>query len=345
MKEYDGEQEGNKEDGEWVLSVHLFGKCHDLRLIGNQEWVNEGGDIDIDIHGLNVNGFLAYIRDADDLLNRQKKQKGDILEVITWKWRKRKKVGGENNKRQDLEVMLGGAQEGRYGDDGMKIVGLLGKLCEKQAQVVASDPLLMLVKGEIISDWYWNNVCEEINDWLEEFGSELLVNVLEPRIGSLLKGRLEGGQLYTPSYVAQVSVNGIEVLLISSTTLVFDPGGVKVFGGWDCKEGMRAYDKCLGLNTECWFKKDIPRLCIEKYLKMFCEDAKESGVSIVSLNFEHGKWKFDIWRWPNTKKKWEETCYGRWDSKRGPEFTWEREDYMKSKYPQLFADRADESAS
>ncbi|GJX04576.1 putative reverse transcriptase domain-containing protein [Tanacetum coccineum] len=35
----------------------------------------------------------------------------------------------------------------------------------------------------------------------------------------------------------------------------------------------------------------------------------------------------------------------RWNSKRGPEFTWEREDYMKSKYPQLFVDRADELAS
>ncbi|GKF98573.1 hypothetical protein Tco_0297356 [Tanacetum coccineum] len=35
----------------------------------------------------------------------------------------------------------------------------------------------------------------------------------------------------------------------------------------------------------------------------------------------------------------------RWNSKRGPEFTWEREDYMKSKYPQLFADRADTLAS
>ncbi|GJR92585.1 reverse transcriptase domain-containing protein [Tanacetum coccineum] len=35
----------------------------------------------------------------------------------------------------------------------------------------------------------------------------------------------------------------------------------------------------------------------------------------------------------------------RWNSKRGPEFTWEREDYMKSKYPQLFVERADESAS
>ncbi|GKE52930.1 putative reverse transcriptase domain-containing protein [Tanacetum coccineum] len=35
----------------------------------------------------------------------------------------------------------------------------------------------------------------------------------------------------------------------------------------------------------------------------------------------------------------------RWNSKRGPEFTWERDDYMKSKYPQLFADHADSLAS
>ncbi|GJU47340.1 hypothetical protein Tco_1204606 [Tanacetum coccineum] len=34
-----------------------------------------------------------------------------------------------------------------------------------------------------------------------------------------------------------------------------------------------------------------------------------------------------------------------WNSKRGPEFTWEPEDYMKSKYPQLFVDRAIEASS
>ncbi|GJZ60261.1 putative reverse transcriptase domain-containing protein [Tanacetum coccineum] len=34
-----------------------------------------------------------------------------------------------------------------------------------------------------------------------------------------------------------------------------------------------------------------------------------------------------------------------WNSKHGPEFTWEREDHMKSKYPQLFVDRAVEPAS
>ncbi|GJU24107.1 putative reverse transcriptase domain-containing protein [Tanacetum coccineum] len=35
----------------------------------------------------------------------------------------------------------------------------------------------------------------------------------------------------------------------------------------------------------------------------------------------------------------------RWNSKRGPEFTWEREDYKKSEYPQLFVDRAVEPTS
>ncbi|GJW69045.1 hypothetical protein Tco_0123469, partial [Tanacetum coccineum] len=35
----------------------------------------------------------------------------------------------------------------------------------------------------------------------------------------------------------------------------------------------------------------------------------------------------------------------RWNSKRGPKFTWEREEYMKSKYPQLFVDRVDDQTS
>ncbi|GKA39869.1 hypothetical protein Tco_0732462 [Tanacetum coccineum] len=58
-------------------------------------------------------------------------------------------------------------------------------------------------------------------------------------------------------------VNGIEVLLISSTTLVFDPGGVKVFGIWGCEEGMKASDKCFGLSTGGWSKEEVPRIWIE----------------------------------------------------------------------------------
>ncbi|GJY02330.1 reverse transcriptase domain-containing protein [Tanacetum coccineum] len=34
----------------------------------------------------------------------------------------------------------------------------------------------------------------------------------------------------------------------------------------------------------------------------------------------------------------------RWNSKRGPEYTWEREDYMRSKYPQLFVEQVYASA-
>ncbi|GKE46424.1 putative reverse transcriptase domain-containing protein [Tanacetum coccineum] len=35
----------------------------------------------------------------------------------------------------------------------------------------------------------------------------------------------------------------------------------------------------------------------------------------------------------------------RWNLKRGPEFTWEREDHMKSRYPQLFVAKSGESSS
>ncbi|PPS07665.1 hypothetical protein GOBAR_AA12983 [Gossypium barbadense] len=91
---------------------------------------------------------------------------------------------------------------------------------EKQAQhVVSEDPGLMLIQGEIISQSYWDSVAEEINERLQEcsqialaelaaqlyVGSELVASVLEPRLGTLVKGRLEGGQLYTPAYIARVS--------------------------------------------------------------------------------------------------------------------------------------------
>ncbi|CAN4119993.1 unnamed protein product [Withania somnifera] len=91
---------------------------------------------------------------------------------------------------------------------------------EKQAQyVVSHDSSLTLINGEIISNAYWDTAAEEINERLQEcsqisiaeiagqlqVGSELVVSILEPRLGTLVKGRLEGGQLYTPAYVARVS--------------------------------------------------------------------------------------------------------------------------------------------
>ncbi|CAI9105271.1 OLC1v1004161C1 [Oldenlandia corymbosa var. corymbosa] len=91
---------------------------------------------------------------------------------------------------------------------------------EKQAEhLVSNDPNLMLVNGEIITNSYWDGVAEEINERLQEcsqivlaeiaaqlqVGSELVLSILEPRVGTLIKGRLEGGQLYTPAYVARVN--------------------------------------------------------------------------------------------------------------------------------------------
>nr|GFB28399.1 putative reverse transcriptase domain-containing protein [Tanacetum cinerariifolium] len=35
----------------------------------------------------------------------------------------------------------------------------------------------------------------------------------------------------------------------------------------------------------------------------------------------------------------------RWNSKRGPEFTWEREDQFKQKYPHLFTNEASSSST
>uniref|UniRef100_A0ACD5ZQH3 Uncharacterized protein n=1 Tax=Avena sativa TaxID=4498 RepID=A0ACD5ZQH3_AVESA len=91
---------------------------------------------------------------------------------------------------------------------------------ERQAQkVVTDDPALMLINGEIMSQSYWDTVTEEINEKLQErsqialaeiaaqlhIGSELVINILEPRLGTIVKGRLEGGQLYTPAYVSRIT--------------------------------------------------------------------------------------------------------------------------------------------
>lgn len=72
---------------------------------------------------------------------------------------------------------------------------------EKQAQyVVSHDSSLMLINGEIISSTYWDTAAEEINERLQEcsqiaiaeiagqlqVGSELVVSILEPRLGTLV---------------------------------------------------------------------------------------------------------------------------------------------------------------
>ncbi|KAK8956841.1 hypothetical protein KSP39_PZI001253 [Platanthera zijinensis] len=91
---------------------------------------------------------------------------------------------------------------------------------EKEGQhIVCSNPGLMLVNGEIISELYWDGIGEEINEKLQEssqmslaeiaaqlhVGSELVLSVLEPRLGTIIKGRMESGQLFTPAYVSRIT--------------------------------------------------------------------------------------------------------------------------------------------
>ncbi|CAI8607744.1 unnamed protein product [Vicia faba] len=91
---------------------------------------------------------------------------------------------------------------------------------EKLAQSIITDHgELMLTQGEIVTESYWDSIAEEINERLQEcsqialtelaaqlnVGLDLIASVLEPRLGTIVKGRLKGGQLYTPAYVARVS--------------------------------------------------------------------------------------------------------------------------------------------
>ncbi|KAL2650835.1 hypothetical protein R1flu_018963 [Riccia fluitans] len=89
--------------------------------------------------------------------------------------------------------------------------------CERVAEkIVAEKPDLTFVQGEIVADSYWDTVAKEVNEALQEsgqvvvgelakrfnVGSELLTRVLESRIGKLIQGKLEAGQLYTPAHVS-----------------------------------------------------------------------------------------------------------------------------------------------
>lgn len=86
---------------------------------------------------------------------------------------------------------------------------------ERQAQkIVSDDSGLMLINGEIISQSYWDSVAEEINEKLQEcsqislaeiaaqlhIGSELVVSVLEPRLGTLVSGLFNFARYFFSSF-------------------------------------------------------------------------------------------------------------------------------------------------
>lgn len=92
--------------------------------------------------------------------------------------------------------------------------------CERQAgeAVAASGGELQLVQGELITVSYFDALAAEVADSLQEAGAlhigdiaqrtrlgvDLLVPVLQQRLGSVIPGKLEGGLLYTDTHIARI---------------------------------------------------------------------------------------------------------------------------------------------
>ncbi|EFJ45906.1 hypothetical protein VOLCADRAFT_105788 [Volvox carteri f. nagariensis] len=100
------------------------------------------------------------------------------------------------------------------------IVGVDYVHCERQASVIVSESggTVMEVQGELITTQYFDAIAAEINDQLHEAGqlnigelaaqyglaTEMVLNMVSMRLGSTITGRLEGGLLYTQSYLRAI---------------------------------------------------------------------------------------------------------------------------------------------
>ena len=93
--------------------------------------------------------------------------------------------------------------------------------CERQARALAEDPAnqFSLVEGELMTPSYFDAVAAEVDEELRESGvvavgdlarrhglsADLMSKALEERMGRVVEGRMEGGLLYTPGYVARLT--------------------------------------------------------------------------------------------------------------------------------------------
>eukprot|EP00850_Spirogloea_muscicola_P011329 SM000070S21295 [mRNA] locus=s70:98473:103870:+ [translate_table: standard] len=91
--------------------------------------------------------------------------------------------------------------------------------CERECQeLAANDPNTTIVQGEVLTTGYWDDVAEEVEETLQgagrlaiadlarrfAVGAELLGSIIADRLGKIIHGKLEGGQLYTPAHLARV---------------------------------------------------------------------------------------------------------------------------------------------
>ena len=95
--------------------------------------------------------------------------------------------------------------------------------CEREAKFLAADATagLSLVEGELMTPAYFDGVAAEVEEELRELGvvavadlarahglsADLMSRALRERVGDggIVSGRMEGGLLYTPQYVARLT--------------------------------------------------------------------------------------------------------------------------------------------
>jgi hypothetical protein len=86
---------------------------------------------------------------------------------------------------------------------------------KKTSEIVKNDSNLVTILGQIISKDYMNKLAEEINEMLQEkcritiselttfyeLPTSFMLQILEPRVGSIIKGNFDGNIFYTLNYV------------------------------------------------------------------------------------------------------------------------------------------------
>ncbi|GAX74437.1 hypothetical protein CEUSTIGMA_g1886.t1 [Chlamydomonas eustigma] len=92
--------------------------------------------------------------------------------------------------------------------------------CERQAKhlVEESSGGIMEAQGELLTQQYFDSLAAEVDEMLQEagvvtmadlalqynLGAELLAAAVGRRVGSAIRGKLEGGLIYTPAYIRSI---------------------------------------------------------------------------------------------------------------------------------------------
>ncbi len=89
--------------------------------------------------------------------------------------------------------------------------------CERQARLLVEESHggVIEAQGELLTQRYFDSLAAEVDEMLHEtgvvavadlalqygLGTELLASAVGSRVGQVIRGKLEGGLIYTPAYI------------------------------------------------------------------------------------------------------------------------------------------------